>query len=643
MFELLRNIHHEQELLEQDLLTEDEQLNFYRDFFKKYHCKTLKNLETVSDEELAIALILANNPELDYNRVKNCVQNNKEIFGGNRTAAYQTVDVLCSLSRTGKYHKIAKRFALGPAVGAKDLFAENGSLLVAVKLLLSTLNIDTKNFSYFMELLYDYSEPVQRAINIIYELKKIRKDRDDYYIQIAEHKQEQIDEYGYAAEISERQADRLVKKAMNELWNIDVILEPLKKVREYYEKKEQEQKSRIRNNKKLQAAYQTLEQELYEKITSKSEIKNASRLLEKIPNEQIRLQALRIIYEHNQSIYRSAQSEYETLSANATSRYQVLLAKYGISPGTYEVGTVMNNSINDLEAMLQKLKSLDITEPESILRIVKTSDLETITNYETLIDKGIISRDLVVVIPSLFNPKSKEYENFMRNLSLIKEEKLNPYAFKESEQVLTTSSKQFKQGIDTLKTYNLLGQIRTGLDYTFLSLSSLQTGIDTMLELGLEEVLTNSIELLNYKDRFKRLQLLKSLNLPVTTKEEVIEVLQTDKFIVPDDEIDNYIYNAAQHNLPTSVVQLPEPKKRKTDISKLDDFIKTDLTYEVGGVTFSRPKVQRTLDSIESSGKLNDRLLYGLINNTTLSDQELVAVTSAIYSKRSQGPVKVKQ
>lgn len=643
MFELLRNIHREQDDLEKELQVEDKQLNYYREFFKKHHCQTLKNIEAITDEELAIALIMVNNPELDYDIVKKCVQDNTQIFGGNKTASYQVIEVLCDLSKTDQYQKIAKRFALGPSVGIKDFYEKNGALLVSINLFLATLSIDAKKFSSFMELLYDYSIPVQTAINIIYAIHEIKKDRDSHFINLANAQREQMEEQGYAPKISDRQVERYIKKTMNDIWDVAAVLEPFKNAKAYYEKKEQDQKSKLRNAKRVQAAYKTLEEELYEKVTSQTEIKNVERLLEKIPNEQIRLQALKIIYEHNSTIYQKAQIKYNELSANTASRYQVLLAKFGISPGTYEVGSVMKNSIADVEAMLMKLKSLGITQSEEVLRVIKTSDLKTVANYTTLIEKGVISRELLITNPTLFNPTSKEYENFMRNFVLIKEEKINPYAFTGCEQVLTTSFKQFKQGIDTLKAYNLLGRIKTGLDYTFLSMPSLQAGIDTLLELGLEDILVDSIEILNYQDKFQRLQLLKSLNMPVTTQEAILEVLTTDKFIVPDDEIDNYIYNATEYNLPTDITPLDEAKKKKTDLSRLAEFVKSDLTYEVDGIPFSRQKVQRTLDSVESSGKANDRLLYGLIKDTILNDQELVAVTSAIYSKKSQGPVKVKQ
>ena len=48
----------------------------------------------------------------------------------------------------------------------------------------------------------------------------------------------------------------------------------------------------------------------------------------------------------------------------------------------------------------------------------------------------------------------------------------------------------------------------------------------------LKNYLEEDIELLNYANRFKRLQVLKALNMPVSSKEELLSVLATEKFFI---------------------------------------------------------------------------------------------------------------
>ena len=47
-------------------------------------------------------------------------------------------------------------------------------------------------------------------------------------------------------------------------------------------------------------------------------------------------------------------------------------------------------------------------------------------------------------------------------------------------------------------------------------------------------------------------------------------------------------------------------------------------------MTFSKNKTARNLASIASTGKVSDRLLYGLLKDTVLTEDELTQVASII-------------
>lgn len=185
--------------------------------------------------------------------------------------------------------------------------------------------------------------------------------------------------------------------------------------------------------------------------------------------------------------------------------------------------------------------------------------------------------------------------------------------------------------------------MKTGMDSTFLSSLDLTTAIDTLLELGYEQNLEKSIGILNYRDRFNRLRLLKSLNIPVETTDEMLAVLTTDKFIVPDSNIDSYLYNAAKFYLPSTVTITDEHKVKSTDLARLEEFDASKRTYEIAGVPISKNKVIRNLSRLSPTGKTKDRLIYSVLIGSTLTDEETTQIVSTLSDTKTTPPVVLKK
>ena len=60
--------------------------------------------------------------------------------------------------------------------------------------------------------------------------------------------------------------------------------------------------------------------------------------------------------------------------------------------------------------------------------------------------------------------------------------------------------------------------------------------------------------------------------MPVSSKEELLSILTTEKFFIADDALDSYIYRATPYNLPTRITVIPEAKKKNPDIERLADY-----------------------------------------------------------------------
>lgn len=398
----------------------------------------------------------------------------------------------------------------------------------------------------------------------------------------------------------------------------------LLRVKTYYEKLKSEKRAIERNNEKELQALENLEKQLPLILKENQEITTIKDLLNRITSKEIRLNALRIVYLHNKSIYEELFKEYKKLSANKKSKYKRLLNDYDINVKEETISYIMLNSLEDVKTILSTLTKLGITNPNTLLNTLTRTNLNTINNILTQINKGIISKELVINNPSLLCFTSIEYKNFTENLNYLQEKNLNPHYFRSNQSLLLENSKTIKASFEILENYDLLLSLKTGIDCSFLINEDLELGIDLLLELGYESFLEENLSLLNYQNNFKRLLVLKSLNIPVTSLEELENVLKTDKFLIPDYKIDDYIYNATPYN-PKEI----ESENDITQIDILEDFSNTKRTYLIGGILISKNKFKRNFTTNNNTNI--DSIFYSIIKDSYLSDEEVSSIRNVLY------------
>ena len=629
MINILRMISKEKLRIEQELLEEDERLTFYQKFFKENKTSTLTDAINLNHSDLALAIIINMEPTLSVEEAKEVVYGNRDIFENlNFESISELVRLIDGLANDPElYEDIKKAATTGADQKFLSKFKKESQMASMIRMLTDSMDTTPQLFFDFVDMFIENSEAFVIALSTVATLKDIREEKEMHYQMI----QGLCEEEG--AKIKRKVQDKWVSEMVRDDYKIANLLKPISDARNEYHHLEQEQRNRRRHLSKCQVIYESLETNLYKALQS-GEVRNVETLLKKVPSEEIRVAILKLVYKHNQEIYKSLSEEYRVLAANDASHYQVLLAKYGISPEDYEVGTVMENSIEDLESILKLLAKLSITNPTEILSVIQNTNLETVTNIQGLTERGIITSKLLTEHQSILNPNSKEYEDFMRNLSLISKKKLNPHHFTSAEEVFVTDHESFTSSIKTLEDYELLSNIKSGMNLSFLKDSNLSESIDLLLELGYESNLEECLELLNYKDKFDRLKVLKELNIPASSTATLIDILTTDKFYVSDSEISNYIYNAAPYNLPRGIVAVEEPKKKVSDVSRLSAFSNTSRTYSFDGVVISKNRVHRNLSHILATGKPTDRLVYAVLNGATLNDEEVSKVKTSLAPQK---------
>lgn len=633
MLELLKLIHIEQERVEQELKEENPKLEFFENFFRTITHKSIKSYYEIDKCDLVVATLASYNSPLSLEQIKDAIYSNRNLIEdlnldqyGNLASSFieiyetEQVDEIASILKSNKRpteeeqeESDAKKIA-ALMMGIAEAYNTTAPDFAKLFPILEEEIIDDTDFPRLWRF------PLMQAISIIQLLSESK----ETYLEVTEKLEDK--------KIKKQFGNKYQKSAKEIIANFrkdfDTHMDTL---RRYYDRLISANKSKKRQLGREKDSYKNIAQELYQMIKHPSQEITLKKAMA-IPNDEIRRHVLEKIYAHNLSIYQEREKEYKELSANDVANYSVLLANNGISPSNYEVGTIMSNSLSDVENIIKKIKSIGIEEPTTILRILQITNLETISNYTSMFQRGIITQEIILENLSMLNPNSTTYENVMRNLALIQSKRINPRYFTLTSESLVAEHQTFKENLDVLERYQLISSLKTGMDASFIAQHNLQESIDLMIELGYEKQLEEKIELLNYKDKFKRLLLLKTLNIPVQSSEELETVLTTDKFFMPDSEIDDCIFNAVPYNLPEPISD--QLSKRTLNLSRLEEYQTSDRAYTIGGVIISKNKVATNIANSKQFRKPSDRLIYGILHGSTLSEQEIEQVKQTLFPKK---------
>ncbi len=639
MDKFLESISLEQDRISKELEVVNGKVEFYKTFFSKYSVNRVESIGKVPIIELVKAVLASSNKTLSFEEISDAVESCSKLIEEIDEDTHQKFmeiiisaeekgvldKVIKSLEKNGNLTKLSrvldddfKYTAVLMSIADKyDVLATD--LVKIVKIIANEIKIANDLAKNNPELVDSDEEVDGFLYNSAFELRfaiDVFKDNYDSMLNVM----------GFADEFLGKSSDRNRKRLMSrmiELAGLDAgnIISELQRIQKYSEKIISDDNSRISNLRRENKALEQLTHALKVAVKDLNRIAYVpSKELSKVQSEDIRRHALEVIYKHNERLQGVKQAEYDELALNDATHYQVLLEKFGVLSDTYDVSLVMNNSLNALEEILNILHQLHITNPDDILFVVMKSNLETVDSIYKLVERRLLNSDFIIEHLNILCSSSKEYNNLMSNLDFIQEEKINPYYFVSSLDKLLIENSKFKESILILKEYDLIKYLNTDMDYAFLEFDGLTEAIDLLLELGYEDYLEESLELLNYKDRFSRLRILKELNIPVSSYEELIKILSSDKFYVTDSEIDNYLYNAVDEEELSNSTGL-------VDLSGLGIYDNTTRTYNIDGVLISKPKVLRNLS------KKSNNIMYGLCNGSCLTDVEFSKIKRTVGNK----------
>ena len=479
---------------------------------------------------------------------------------------------------------------------------------------------------YIAELVVRFKQLQNDGISISTFLELLKEDSDtlldvlDLYrvhVKIAEvmaEEREKIEQTADEMKVSvrNRDIDRYLDSLIRDNYYVDKMIAELNEIRAFVLNEERTERRVSQDNKKeirdLNMAIVKLKRAI-----EKEEITNAREISTLIRDLSIRRCVLQFIYDHNSAYYEKLEEEHASISNNSKIQFQVLLKEYGIV--LYDVETIMHHDIEELKVILKTLQKLGF-DFQKIIPVLQLSDLSSVMSISNYISMGYIPVTYLNTHIDLLYTDSKARNTFEKNLEVLKEYGINPLQFYNSVAVLFIDSSILSKNLEYCLNYGLLSSFKTTQDYHFLENNQLEKLIDTYLELGYEKLLESDLGLLN-TENIKRLEVLKALNMPVDSLEELHSILEEKQFFIPDGNLDDYIFD---------IVPYMEEKDISHSLDDLRTFLITPNVYSFNGVCVSSKKVKRILEEGKS-------LYQAIFTGLKLSKDEYQSIISILCEK----------
>lgn len=603
--ELLKLIKLKEQECESILNTSSKELDFLTRFYKENTFGGIDGMLTMDLTDFITAYIMSyvTNEDRDeafaylhksIESIRNIIENSTE------EGMDDLINICNAISRYGALKQV------------RDLFADSNRRRSKMKLttMLSNKVISSDDLDFLFELsenedcnvaelfnLYcQVEEPFDDAMCMVHDMIALR---DDY------------DKFNQALEIygPNSKERKFLVQSFKDDFDITEISKNFRYMRGYYEEISKEFNSRKKTANKELGIYRALEQKIVQAI-QKEEITDVRKLISKINDEEIKLKVLQLVYEHNKDYYEKLLAEYNELSQNSTIHYQRLLKDNDIE---IDAQTIMQNSVQQVKDMLAKLKSVGITDTKVIGEILQITDVETFNQVITFFMNSTLTSKITTISPMLFNKDSDEYKNLLVNTKMLKEQGINPRNFETTQIIFISEPSLVQRNIEFLKAYSFDKSIIKGVDYSFLLNENLLEVLDKMLELGLESFIEEDLSILNYYKNINRIRVIRELNIPITSLDQLKEILTTDQFLLSDEDIMKYVEQID----PSSIKMTDIPD----EVMRLKQF-ETTRTYDVNGVILSKNRVQRNYHDAKEDDEVENKAMYSILHNSIMTQTE---------------------
>lgn len=578
----------------------------YEEFVKNNPCNTVESFANSDIWEVAKYLYQITEPIATLEENKETIDNFKSFFDD------IDLDLCCGMM--GLFDELC---SLGIVDEVVDFFEEPGVIKGLLKInkidfkdnRLRDLIIDIKQvykndllkISSFLKFYENDPESITVIMNLVLAHRELKKASDFT---------KDLKENGYCG-YTNREEKRFLEskvKLYNKICDAKSILNEVSKIRNLVDEQRSRASKYEKNIRKELCGYDKA-LTLLDVSLKRREITNAKEIIKNVKDEDMKKAFLKLIYEHNKVYYEELENEYNRLNQNDSNKYVALLQKYNISFTQEDVKEIMRrNNIDDTSEIIKDIVKMNLSINNA--ELLKHTSLEKFMRVKNLVDSGYISVKYLNTNESFMWDESNSLDIYEENISYLDKFNLNPGMFINITDVIIYSFDSFSNNLKILNDYGLLKYLKNVDNLSFLGDINLVSKIDKFLELGYESFLENDLGILNLSN-LKRLDILKSLNMPITDIFTMYKVLSDQKFIIDDSKIDEYLPN---------VVELSE---KKNITSNLSDFRNTNRVYSIGDSLFSINKINRLLKSGNS-------LYDSLFMNRKFSEEEYDNILKAL-------------
>jgi hypothetical protein len=564
-----------------ELLEEDREYEFYSDFFSDYSIKSVKKITEIPPTDLVTIYLNSVITDKDFEEIGEDVSSFSYLLEEFDSDDLHILNNIIELFiEDGGLDKLKHFFVeSNKRRSYQILFAgeEDSLMRLIIKKMLDINNDDKADIYTFLGYYEEYPDIMTRLIEYISAIKKIR----DMYTKTKIRATDM--DTGKTINLKDKEYNKILEDRIKSSVNSKLVCQELTPVDQYYSRLCSNEKSRKRKLEKHEKAYTNFINS-FSKIFSSTEIKDYKKIAKDIPDDDIRLEFLKLAYEHNMEEYEKTLLSYNELAKNSSVRYLVLLQDNDISKDEIRLSSVMKNTYDDVVSMLKILKGM-FDDKKIIIKALEMAKKEDILYLKELMDKGVISKDTVIKYSSIFSGESYIREALDENIKTLNNFGLNPSILVLNPEVLF-DNELLKENLNVLKEYDLIKYLKGQNNYSFLGSRGLIVRIDKMLELGYEKYLKEDITLLN-EDNIDRVYVLKSIGFMPNDKDELIDCLRSDKFLVSSNQMSDYIEN---------VVEYVKDEFRLDIDAIISEYNNTNRTVSINGIILSKNRIIRNKD-----------------------------------------------
>lgn len=299
------------------------------------------------------------------------------------------------------------------------------------------------------------------------------------------------------------------------------------------------------------------------------------------------------IFQHNYDLIKRESEKNEKLKKDHRRQLIKMLSEFCIPLSDDILGILEDKNLEELKKVLYKLKRyFSPSEIAYILFISSFSIIERICSY---LKEDYLELDFVKKHMSLFDCSKNTLSSYEEVLEVLKRYRINPRQFKELIGNILENIELFKNNMVIISKYGLLQSLRkTTKIPIFILDDNITDKIDKIIEAGCYDHLVNDLSLLSLPiDRFKRLNILQGMNIPLTSNPEddvlFIGSVLNGSFFASDEQLDDYIVRPDVSE---------KDKQLNISTDDLEKYIvrKHTPVLMIGDCYFSYPKVVRKMN-----------------------------------------------